>query len=509
MHRLGSIPWHKINYVLKGILVGAGAGVVVSAFRMTIDVILTAMPGLYDYLKENPLWLIAWILFIFLIAFLVIVLVRDEPHIQGNGVAELKGQLQGSLKLNWFSILWRKFLASSLVLGLGVPVGQEGPSIQIGGVVGLGLNKFLKGNKSQEEIFISSGAAAGLAAAFNAPLSAFVLVLEEIHHRFSNVLILSVFSASITASFVAFNIFGAEPAIGLGATGFYPIENYLYLIGLGALVGVGGWLFQKGVFSITPRFFRSLPIPHYLHGFIPFILLILTGLFWSEMLGGGTQVIMDVASSRFTTISLLTVLVVRFLAFQLGNGSGIPGGSLVPSLAFGALLGAIYGNTALELTGLEDQFVRNFVIYGMGGFFTATTKAPVTAIVLITELTGSMNQMMPISIVCLTAYVISDLLKMQPTDEITLYNKTAHYPTAFEGKLTQLKVTVDYNGNFDGILIEELRLPYNAKIVKITRSNREFLPHNKFMLRPGDALEIACDAGFIIPVRNYFERENG
>src|SRR5699024_6503080 len=121
-----------------------------------------------------------------------ILLMRDESDIQGNGVAELKGQLQGTLKLNWFSVLWRKFVGSLLVLGLGIPLGQEGPSIQIGGVVGQGLNKFLKGNNSQENVFISSGAAAGLSAAFNAPLSAFVLVLEEVHHRFSNVLILYV-----------------------------------------------------------------------------------------------------------------------------------------------------------------------------------------------------------------------------------------------------------------------------------------------------------------------------
>ncbi len=508
MHRLDSVPWHKIAYVLKGIFVGAVAGVVVSAFRMTIDVILTAMPGLYGYLRDNPGWLVAWIIFIFLAAALIIFLMRDEPNIHGNGVAELKGQLQGTIKLNWFSVLWRKFISSSLVLGLGVPVGQEGPSIQIGGVVGQGLNKFLKGNKSQEDIFISSGAAAGLAAAFNAPLSAFVLVLEEIHHRFSNVLILSVFSASITASFLAFNIFGSEPAIGLGPTAAFPIENYFYLLGLGILVGVGGWLFQKGIFSAAPKFFRSLPIPRYLHGFLPFILLIATGLFWTDMLGGGTSVIMEVASDRFATNTLLGVLIFRFLAFHLSYGSGIPAGSLVPSLTFGALFGAIYGNIALGVTGLEDAFVRNFVIYGMGGFFTATTKAPVTGIVLITELTGSMNQMMPISIVCLTAYIMSDLLQMEPTDEITLQNKTIRYPTLFEGTLSQLNVTVDFNGALDGSLIQELKLPYNAKIVKITRDRVEFLPYNQFELKPGDNLEIACDSGFILPVQTYFEKAN-
>lgn len=506
MSRLKSLPWAKVKYVLKGIFVGAIAGAVVSAFRMLIDFLRTVMPIAYEYLKQNPGWIMAWVLFIGVVATVVIFLMRDEPDIQGNGVAELKGQLLGTLKLNWFSVLWRKFIASSLVLGLGVPVGQEGPSIQIGGVVGQGLNNLLKGNKTQENIFISSGAAAGLAAAFNAPLSAFVLVLEEIHSRFSNVLILSVFSASITASFLAFNLFGAEPAIGLGPTAAYPIENYLYLVGLGIVLALGGWLFQRGIFAIMPKIYNKLPFPRYLHGYIPFILLILVGLFWTDMLGGGTAVITVIASERFATMSLLGVLFFRFVIFQIAIGSGIPGGTLVPSLAFGALIGAIYGNIIMNVTGLEDEFVRNFVIYGMGGFFTATTKAPLTGIVLITELTGSMNQMMPISIVCLSAYVISDMLKLEPTDEITLYNKTSRFPTVFKGKIEYINLTVDFNSPLDGEVFYNIELPYNSKITKVRRNDNEFLPHKDIILLPGDELEIACDSGFLLYVLNHFEK---
>lgn len=503
-----SLTWLKVTYVLKGIFVGAIAGTVVSAFRMIIYVLLDWMPLLYEFLRDNILWSIIWFAVLLIIATMTIILMRDEPDIQGNGVAELKGQLQDTLKLNWFSVLWRKFLSSSLVLGLGIPVGQEGPSIQIGGVVGQGLNQFLKGNKSQENIFISSGAAAGLAAAFNAPLSAFVLVIEEIHHRFSNVLILSVFSASITASFVAFNIFGAEPAIGLGASVVYPIENYAYLVGLGVILAMGGYLFQKGIFKVMPAFYEKLPIPRYLQGYIPFTILIFIGLFWTEMLGGGTSVIMAIASENFATTTLLAILLFRFVVFQVVNGTGIPGGSLVPSLTFGALIGAIYGNVLVELTGIEDELIRNFVIYGMGGFFTSTTKAPLTGIVLIAELTGSINQLMPISIVCLTAYVVSDMLGLQPTDDVTLKRKTSHYPTVFEGKVVNFNVIVDLNSELDGLIIKELVLPYNSKINKITRNEYEFVPHKENELLPGDTLEVSCDAGFITQVTKHFEKIN-
>lgn len=505
MNRLKVIDWVKIKYVLRGVLVGGVAGVIVSAFRMAIYTLLNFMPAVYEYLKVNPAWVALWSIIILLITITVIRLTQNEPNIQGNGVAELKGQLQGTLKLDWFSVLWRKFIGSVLVLGLGIPVGQEGPAIQIGGVVGQGVNTLLKGNKSQENIFISSGAAAGLAAAFNAPLSAFVLVLEEIHHRFSNILILTVFSASITASFLSYSIFGSEPAIDLGPTVVFPLENYFYLAGLGALLGVGGWIFQRGIFKWTPKFYEKLPIPYYVRGFLPFILLILIGLFWTDMLGGGTSVIATIANERFSTVLLLGILVFRFLTFNLSFGSGIPGGALVPSLAFGAILGAIYGNIAMDLTGLEDPYVRNFVIYGMGGFFTATTKAPLTGIVLITELTGSMNQLMPISIVCLAAYVISDMLRVEPTDEITLFNKIKHLPTVFKGEIAHTEIVVEFDSALDGIRMSEFDLPYNSKVLKVRRQDKEFLPHKQIKLLPGDEIQIACDAGFLTEVDRYLD----
>lgn len=508
MERLKVMPWSKLKFVFKGLLVGAIAGTVVSAFRGVIHLLLELMPKVYEFLKENPIWIIVWLLLIGLIATIVILLARDEPHIQGNGVAELKGQLQGTLKLNWFSILWRKFTASALVLGLGIPLGQEGPSIQIGGMIGQGLNTLLKGNKSQENIFISSGAAAGLAAAFNAPLSAFVLVIEEIHHRFSNVLILSVFSASIAASFVAYRIFGVEAAIGLGPTTLFPIEGYIYLILLGFVLAVGGWLFQRGIFVGLPRFYNWIPIPRYLHGYIPFILLVITGLVWTSTLGGGTSVITTIASEKFASSTLVIALVLRFALFQIAYGSGIPGGSLVPSLAFGALMGAIYGNIIIEITGMEPHYLRNFVIYGMGGFFTATTKAPLTGIVLITELTGSVNQMMSISIVCLAAYVISDLLGLEPTDEITLRNKTSVYPSIFEGEIAMIEVTVSHNSQLDGEQVKNVEFPFNSKIIKIRRNEHEFLPHGDITLLPGDQLEIGSDKGFISHVNRTIQKMN-
>lgn len=507
LNRLKVIDWSKISYVLKGILVGAVAGIVVSAFRMAIYWTLNLMPDVYEFLRENPLWNIAWLLVVMLIAFFIILMGRDEPNIQGNGVAELKGQLQGTIKLDWFSVLWKKFVASTLVLGLGVPVGREGPSIQIGGVVGQGLNSFLKGNKSQENILISSGAAAGLSAAFNAPMSGLVIILEEVHHRFSTILILSVFSASVTANFLAFHIFGSQPALALGQMNEFPLEHYFYLVVLGIALALAGWVFQKILFQM-PKWYAKLPIPNYLYGFIPFLILIPTGLFWEDMLGGGTGVITTIASNRTATMVLLGILLFRFVTFNIAYGSGIPAGALVPILAFGAILGGIFGNLALESTGLDDIYVRSFIIYAMGGFFTSISKAPLTSIILITEMTGSISQMMPIAVVCLTAYIFADIIGLEPLDETTLYNITTHLPTVFEGKLANIDVFIEPDSYLDGLQMGSLKLPYNAKCIRIRRHDNEFMPHRDTVFFPGDELRIACDNGFLIEVNKYIERIN-
>lgn len=507
MHRLRFIDWSKISYVLKGILVGIVAGIVISFFRMSIEVILVRMPDVYAFLRENPIWIIGWAFVLLLVALFIILLVRDEPDIKGNGLAELKGHLSGVLQLRWFSVLWRKFIGSTLVLGLGIPVGREGPALQIGGVTGQGVNRFLKGNKSQENILISSGVAAGLSAAFNAPLSGLVLTLEEVHHRFSSILILAVFSSSVTANFIAYQLFGTTPAIALDPVGEFPLEHYIFLVLFGILLALAGWLFQKAVFGM-PKLYAKLPIPPYLLMLIPFILLIPTGLFWEEMLGGGTGIVSTIATNRAATSVLLAILAFRVIGFVLAYGSGIPAGMLVPMLAIGGILGGIFGNSVLNITGIEETFIQSFVVYGMGGFLTVVAKAPLTAIVLITELTGSITQMMPISIVCLSAYAIADLIGIEPADDITLRNKTKSIPKVFEGKLADLDFFVEPNGRLDGIKMGQLNLPYNAKITRIKRHDNEFMPHRDTVFLIGDEIKVTCDQGFLPEVQKYLKKLN-
>ena len=507
MDHTRTIDWTKISYVGKGILVGAVAGTIVSLFRMVIGWLLGLMPYIYAFLRENKIWIIGWVLLVLMLGLIVAKLVNDEPKISGNGVAEIKGKLAGLFRLNWISVLIRKFIGSVIVIGLGIPVGRNGPSIQIGGVSGQGVNSLLKGSKSEENILVSSGVAAGLSAAFNAPLSGLVYVLEQVHQRFSSILILAVFSSSIVASFVAFRLFGTEPAVSLSPVGEFPMEYFLYLILFGVLLALVGSIFQRMSLKMS-SLYSKIPVPKYIIILAPFVLVILIGLFWPEMLGGGASVIKNIARQRTATTILLVMFVFRLLAFVASFGSKIPGGMLMPMLTMGALTGAIFGNFTLSMTGLENVFIRSFVIYGMAGFMSVVYKTPLTAIVLTTELTGSITQMMPISIVSLTAYIIADISGIKPADEITLKSISQSIPKVFEGKLESITVFVEADSNLDGAVLKEYSFPYNAQISKITRHKNEFIPHKDTVFFQGDEITISVDSGFVKEVNKYIDKIN-
>lgn len=483
-----TFDWTKITYVLKGMLVGLIAGTVVSLFRFLVEWLVELMPVIYDWLWENPIAILPWLVVLLIAAAIVVLLVRDEPNIKGSGIPEIEGQLISVLDLRWWSVLWRKFISGLIAIGSGLALGREGPSIQLGGAVGQGVNYFLKGNSSQQDVLLSSGASAGLSAAFNAPMSGLIFILEEVHHRFSGVLILSAFSASVTANFVSYRLFGSEPALNVGTLMEFPLEHYVHLIAMGIFLALGGWLYQKVLF-LMPKLYSKLPIPSYLHMFVPFLFLIPIGLFFPNMLGGGSHLITLLNQERIASSMILGVFIFRFVFMHISYGSGLPGGIFIPVLSLGAIMGALYGNGALAVTGIEDIYIRSFTIYAMGGLLTAVTKAPLTAVMLITELTGSVTQMMPLAVVCLTAYIMADFLRVEPVYEALLHRKIPRDPID-DGDMDTIEIMIENNSPFDGMTLRNLGLPYHSKLLYIYREGEKMIPRSDTVLVADDVLHI-------------------
>lgn len=483
----------RILYIFKGILIGLLTGVVVSIFRLSIEFFSSWTVRFYEFAHKQPLWLLAWGALMLVFALILSLLMKSEPNIKGSGIPQVEGQLKGAVTIKWFSVLWKKFIGGIIAVGSGLFLGREGPSIQLGAAIGQGISEQLKSSRSEEKILISSGASAGLAAAFNAPIAGLLFVLEEVHHNFSPLVWLTAFSSALTANFVSLYFFGLKPVLYLGKLPSLPLKYYGSLILLGIVLGILGFVYQKVLLAL-PRYYSKLPIHPTFYGFVPFALILPIGYFFPHFLGGGNEIIVNLGtSSLLPLVAIVGIFFLRFLFSMVSYGSGLPGGIFLPILSLGALIGAIFGQILVTYFQMDPIFVKNFVIIAMAGYFTAIGKAPLTAIILVTEMVGSLNHLMPLGLVALIAYIINDLLGGQPIYESLLERLVKDTSPMIKGKKLMLDYPVTPESFLDGKFIRDINWPKDMLLVSIRRGAKELFTHGDTVMHAGDILVILVE----------------
>lgn len=495
----------RVTYISKAVLVGIITGFLVSLFRLIIEILLGYTISVYHFLREEPQWIIGWVIISISIVIFIGKLIKSEPNIKGSGIPQLEGQLHGEIEVNWWSVLWKKFVGGILSISPGLFLGREGPSIQIGAVIGQGVNQLFKGERTGEKVLISSGASAGLAAAFNAPMAGLLFVLEEVHHNFFPLIGLTSLSAAITANFISLKFFGLTPVLDLGKLNIFPVESYIYLIILGVILGLFGLLYQKVLLALPNIYEKIKFLPSYLYGIVPFLLIIPIGLLSPEILGGGSEIILFLKDSSPTLIVLVGLFAIRFIFSMISYGGNLPGGIFLPILSLGAILGSIYGNIIVDVTGMDIIYIKSFIVFAMGGYFTAIGKAPLTAIVLVTEMIGSLNQLMPLAVVSLVAYIVVDLAGAKPIYEALLDVMLNKDESILKGKKEFIEISVEVGSILDGGMINDFKWPENALITSIRRGGNDIIILCNTMIHSGDYLIILTDEGFASEVGRHIK----
>lgn len=388
----------------EGVLIGFCGGIVVVLYRYLLEVVFSLNGKMRTLALENPLFFTVFLAFFALLGWGVGYLVRLEPLASGSGIPHVKGVLQGKLNGVFWRILLVKFLGGLASLGAGLSLGREGPSVQLGAMVGYGWSEILR-KPRKREIWTSSGASAGIAAAFGAPLAGVIFALEELHRGFSSTVVVSSLAASLVAHGVAERVFGMGPVLRFDHVTSIPFTSYDTLLLLGIVLGVFGSLFNRTLLAVQDAFaFLSLQARTLgifcLSGLLGFIL--------PEILGGGHHLIASLGKTSFPFKVLLLLCIAKFLFTMVSYASSAPGGIFFPLLTIGALLGDLFA------TLLGEHPVVDYVVLGMAGYFAGITKAPITGSVLILELTGSFTLLPAVTFTCLVAYFVSDLLKTRP-----------------------------------------------------------------------------------------------
>ena len=520
----------RFKYVLiaEGTLIGFLTGALISVFRLMLTGADRLRGMLAAYMNEGgvPAALICAVILI-AVALVVSWLLGREPDIAGSGIPQVEAELRGQKDMSWWRVIVCKMTGCALAIGGGLALGREGPSIQLGSMVGKGVARAGHRLLTEERLLITCGAGAGLSAAFGAPLAGAIFSLEELHRNFSAEVLLTTMAASAAGDFVVANVLGLTPVFGFDIEHALPLRYYWALILLGLILGVFGGFYNRTIAWMQDRFDhlgkafsrfvcrmlgrRYNIISDGLHPTIPgerfertgrmlaaFILAYILFFVYPDALGSGSGLVGRISHGEFALGALAVLLIIKFIFSTASFGSGSPGGIFLPLLVLGAVTGGFFSRL-LGLAGLDQSYITAFVVTAMAGYFAAIVRAPVTGVVLITEMTGDFTTLLPLVLTSLISYLVAELLGTKPIYTQLLERSLGKSPAgrASEGRRASLRdrktvidAEVDVGSHMDGKTVTEFGLPLGTLIVSVVREGIEIIPDGHTILRAGDELEI-------------------
>lgn len=423
---------NRMSYRLfRAISVGLVTGLIVSVFRWIIDQTMKFLDFIYPQLAAQPYLLLPYVLVMIGICLLLGKITKPYlDQVIGSGVPQIEAIFLKENQMPEWQILWRKFVGGLLAICPGLMLGREGPCIEMGAMVGQGLGKNVFNFKSESDDLTElqeCGVAAGLSAAFSAPLAGALFLVEEITFNFNPKRVVSVLAASFSADFMTFLFFGNRPCLYLPVRGYFPVYAYWTLPLIGIVLGLLAYVYQYVLLSLKPWFSKIKKIPAAYHSIIPFILIIPIGLWKPELLGGSHVLITELFNHGLDTQLLMgpwslvlipiVLFIIRFVFSMLSYGASVPGGIFMPILVLGALLGMICANVMIKTGVIPSTYFVHILVISMAAYFGAIEKAPYTAIMLLTEMVGTVQQILPLIIVTFVSYYVLDLLGGRPIYE--------------------------------------------------------------------------------------------
>ncbi|MDO4287551.1 MAG: chloride channel protein [Eubacterium sp.] len=493
----------KYKLALEGVAVGIVSGLIAVVYRFALTYSEQELRLVLTQAKGNPGAMALWFLLLIFMALTVGFLIRWEPMISGSGIPQVEGELEGHFETNWLKVLVGKLVGGVLCILGGLSLGREGPSVQLGAMGGKGFSKIFKRLNVEERYLMTCGASAGLAAAFNAPLAGVMFSLEEVHKSFSVSVLFCAMTASVTADFISKLFFGMSTVFNFPVSAGIPLKAYGWIVLLGVVLGICGALYNRAL-SLSQGFYGKMKrLPAVLKPVIPFVAAGILGFTLPEVLGGGHAMITDLQDGRLALGAMALLLAAKFLFSMLSFGSGAPGGIFFPLLVLGAYIGGIFGKLAIGTGTIEAQYLNNFIILAMAGYFTAIVRAPITGIVLITEMTGSLDHLLSLSVVAIVAEITAAGLGAEPVYEMLLDKLLARRgakPVEAAGDKTLLTVAVQQGSLAAETQIADLSWPEACLLVSIRRGDKEIIPRGDTLILPADTLVALTDEARFVPV---------
>ena len=425
----GGLSMREDNFfLLLSVIIGLFAGLAVVCFRISID--YTRLWFLGSGISPGPVRVVLVpTLAGLLLAFVVL---RVFPRVKGSGVTQTKSAVYIYDGYIPFDTVIGKFLMCALAIGSGQSLGPEDPSLQMGAGIASALGRRLHLSREKVRLIAPVGAAAGLAAAFNAPIAAVLFVIEEVIGTWSAGILGAVVLAAVAAVVVMRLFLGSQPLFQIPPYSMaHPAELLSYAV-LGVLGGITSLIFVKLLRAVRARTRRLPRWTLYIQPALAGMAIGVIGLRFPQIMGAGYEYMDQAMHGQFLWRTLVALALLKVLATTLSISSGAPGGMFAPALFIGAMVGAAVG-------AVQHQFfpagpLGAYALVGMGTLFAGFLRAPMTSVFMVLEVSGNYSIILPVIISNAIAYVIGRRFQETPIFDLMTREEGLDLPSMEEGR---------------------------------------------------------------------------
>ena len=424
-----------------------------------------------DYLRDLPIW---WKVLTPAVGGLIVgvIIVRFAAEAKGHGVPEVMEAVAlrgGRIRPR---VVVAKLIASGVCIASGGSVGREGPIVQIGSAIGSTVGQWLRVGERRMRTLVGCGAAAGIAATFNAPVAGALFAVEIILGDFGVTQFSPIVISSVTATVVSRHFLGDFPAFEVPAYSLVSANELFAYGALGIIAGLVALIFVRTLYG-AEDLFDKLSVPAFLKPAIGGLLIGVIAIRFPEIFGVGYEAINEALTGNLGWKLLLILVMVKIVAVSLTIGSGGSGGIFAPSLFIGAMAGGAVGTVVHSLWPGMSGSPGAYALVGMGAVVAAGTHAPITAIVMIFELTGDYKIILPLMISSIIATLLATRLQ-----KASIYT------------LKLLRRGVDIRGGFSASVLSHMtaRDAMRTEYAEVGRADQLMPVISRFVERPGDTV---------------------
>ena len=475
-------------------LAGFVSAVIITLFKLCAEAGIRLSANIYGAVRSDPVWLPLLVLGAAVIGFGASLLYGLSRSCRGGGIPSSVAAIRGILSFRWWACLVILPISALMSFLCGMPLGTEGPCVQLGTSIGDGVIQCCasKKQKGWRRYIMTGGASAGFSIAASSPLTAIIFAMEELHNHFSP-LLMTVASVSVITAQATVQ---ALSRLGVGSVGLFHITEMelidakmLFIpVVIGIACGIGSMLFTR-LYQQVNRLMRYLIGKVSVKILFPilFACICIIGFLLADSLGTGHSLTDVLLENGRVWYMIILVFLIRALTMMISNTAGVTGGIFLPTICFGALIGALCGKAMLALGIIGEEHFILAVVLGIASFLGATSHIPVTACIFAVETLGCFSNALSVMIAVTLAYMTVELFGIEDFTETVINAKIESAKDGKSATVVDVPLTVNEGAFVIGKEMRDILWPSSCFVVSIKRSDA---PRHHHQIAVGDVITL-------------------